>query len=89
MDDYVVLAAVSAFVVMHLIRKKKKYRNRRIWMRPYLARRDYISPVCRELNLDDVLFKNFTRMSRTDFELLVNKVSPLLTKQTTNMRQPI
>lgn len=58
-------------------------------MRPYLARREYISPVCTELSWDSFLFKNFTRMSRYDFEVLLNKVRPILTKQTTNMREPI
>ena len=79
----------SAFIIMHSLKKKSKKRNRRFWMRPYLALRGSILPLCNELNFDDFLFKNFSRMSREDFELLLNKVSPMLTKQTTCMREPI
>lgn len=88
--DELYLAASSAFIIMHAINKKKKKRNRRMWVRPYLARRQVLSSTLwNELRLDDFLFQNFTRMSRSDFELLVNKLGPIITKETTNMRDPI
>lgn len=34
-------------------------------------------------------FKKFTRISNTDFEILLNKISPLITKQDTQLRMAI
>lgn len=34
-------------------------------------------------------FKKFTRMSNIDFEILLNKISPLITKQDTQLRLAI
>ncbi|KAJ8982008.1 hypothetical protein NQ317_004095, partial [Molorchus minor] len=64
--------------------------KKRLWVRPYLARRQVLSSTLwNDLCLDDFLFQNFTRMSRSDFELLVNKLGPIIIKETTNMRDPI
>lgn len=40
-------------------------------------------------NEDSVEFKNFCRMSPNDFDFLLSKVEPLITKQKTRLRIPI
>lgn len=41
------------------------------------------------LNEDSDEFKNFCRMSPNDFDFLLSKVEPLITKQKTRLRIPI
>jgi hypothetical protein len=42
----------------------------------------------RDLELsEDVLFKNFTRMSKTDFYMLLRMVEPMITRQNTRLRE--
>lgn len=41
------------------------------------------------LNEDSTEFRNFCRMSPTDFEFLLSKIEPLITKQRTRLRIPI
>lgn len=41
------------------------------------------------LNEDSEEFKNFCRMSPNDFDVLLSKVEPLITKQNTRLRLPI
>jgi hypothetical protein len=41
-----------------------------------------------ELN-EDVLFKNFTRMSKTNFYTLLGMVEPVITRQNTRFIEPV
>jgi hypothetical protein len=38
---------------------------------------------------EDVLFKNFTRMSKTNFYMLWGIVEPMITKQNTRFRESV
>lgn len=82
-DEMTLIAA--AYIVLAEKRKKRT----RIWIRPYLSRRDTLDSVDKELMLDKYLFKNFTRMSKSDFEFLVNRIGPNIQRQDTNMRNAI
>jgi hypothetical protein len=58
-------------------------------MRPFLSRRSNSETVTREVLLDSYLFKNFTRMSKSELEFLLNAIGPRITKRDTNMRSAI
>lgn len=68
-------------------------KRRRWWVRPLLSQRStegyYDRLICKILRADGREFKNFMRISFSDFEFLLNLVTPLIKKQDTNMRQSI
>ncbi|CAB0017418.1 unnamed protein product [Nesidiocoris tenuis] len=76
----------SAVVVLAAASKKRK---RSIWQREYFSRRDLSTAVASELLLDNWLFVNFARMSKSDFELLVGMVGPKIRKADTEKRKAI
>lgn len=47
------------------------------------------SSLITSLRMRDGSFENFTRMSRTDFEILLNMVAPAVVKQDTKFRKSI
>ena len=51
-------------------------------MRPYLSKRDTIIPVNREMELDNYLVKNFTIISKAEFETLICMIGPNFVKKT-------
>ena len=73
--------------------KKAKKRTRTIWVKNWLKNREEKSiytNLLAELRVDDrENFRRYIRMDTETFENLVSRVRPYLTKQTTNMRQPI
>lgn len=88
MVDTEAVAVAAAFIVLYHRLKKHKSR-RRVWIRPYLNRRETITNLDKELILDKYLFQNFTRMSKSDFEYLLNTIGPRIKKEDTNMRKAI
>jgi hypothetical protein len=83
------MIAAAAYLVLTQQEKKKK--RRRWWNRELFAQRNLSQEsFWSQLNADDgALFKNFTRMSLTDFHCLLNKVAPFISKQDTNYRNSI
>jgi hypothetical protein len=83
------MIAAAAYLV--LTQQKKKKKRRRWWNRELFAQRNLSQEsFWFQLNADDgALFKNFTRMSLTDFHCLLNKVAPFISKQDTNYRNSI
>ncbi|KAF9417933.1 hypothetical protein HW555_005078, partial [Spodoptera exigua] len=71
---------------------KKKWRKRRWWMtsihrnRTSLTMEQQLNELVAESSRE---FKKFTRMSKADFEYLLNKVSPLIAKQDTQLRKAV
>lgn len=74
----------AAYIIMHKCKAKKK--KKRWWMRNYLVNRTYVFD---DLRGFDGSFQNFTRMSRSDFELLLGLIGPAITRQETKFRHPI
>jgi hypothetical protein len=83
------IALVRAAVILLRNRINKKKEKRTLWMRPFLSRRSNSETVTREVLLDSYLFKNFTRTSKSEFEFLLNAISPRISKRDTNMRSAI
>jgi hypothetical protein len=84
-----VLAGISAaFLVLRNIRKKRKKYRRSVWVKDYLKCRN--ARIMRDLELnEDVLFKNFTRVSRTNFYTLLGMVELIITGHNTGFRESV
>ncbi|XP_045126554.1 uncharacterized protein LOC123513458 [Portunus trituberculatus] len=65
----------------------------RVWTRPWLSRRRQESVyfrLVRELSLEDPgALREWIRLDRTQFHHVLQLVTPLIEKQSTNMRQPV
>jgi hypothetical protein len=79
-------AAVAAATII-IEHKKKRYR--RHWMASFLERRNQNLNILEEVRMDSCAFRNFTRMTANDFELLLQLIGPRIKKQDTNMREAV
>jgi hypothetical protein len=80
-------AAVAAATIV-IEHKKKRYRKR--WMESFLERRNRKLKILGEVRMDScALFRNFTRMIASDFQLLLQLIRTSIKKQDTNMREAI
>lgn len=75
------LVLISAAVV--IILSKSKRRKPRWWVRKYLQNKENVFS---DLSVVDGSFTNFTRMNKTDFEILLQKIEPIISKQDTKFR---
>jgi hypothetical protein len=96
-DEEDVLLAAAALIV---IANRKTKRRRRFWVRPTLqSRKKYKgSDLILDLMLDDTdplkleyrsPFKNFLHLTSEDFEILLKKLGPKVSKKDTNWRHAI
>ena len=85
-------AAYLVFYLMRQVQKGRK-RNRTTWGRRWIRNRyksGAYKGVIEEVKKDDpTSFKTFMRMDEESFNFLLEKVSPLIKRQDTNMRQAI
>jgi len=80
-------AAVAAATII-TEHKKKRYRKR--WMAGFLERRNRNLNLLGEVRTDScALFRNFTRVTGSDFELLLQMIGPSIKNQDTDMREAI
>jgi hypothetical protein len=85
--------AAAAYIVMHSLVKNKKRKQRRWWQTQLYTSRSVYSG--RQLLLDlkfqeiSGLYKNFTRMSPTNFEYLINLVGPKIARKDTRWGRAI
>lgn len=98
-------ARLGAAIAAYLVMKKKetveeeeeeqqeKLKRRRIWVREWIERRSdvgFIETLYGEIRSEDPeMYRNFVRMSAADFDLLLEKITPLIQKQDTVMRKSI
>ena len=72
---------------------KRRRRNKKIWVKKWLAARDdkgAYNNIIQELRLDDVeSYRRYLRMNTETFEELLLNISPKLEKQRTMMRKPL
>jgi hypothetical protein len=92
-DEEDVLALVVIASAIKSKRKVKKRRKRREWTKQWLLRRQsrgLYNNLIQELRLEEeLLYSNYLRMSRDNFDTLLSLVKVDISKETTNMREPI
>ncbi|CAH1979656.1 unnamed protein product [Acanthoscelides obtectus] len=84
--------AAAAYIFMHYYVKKnqKKRREKRFWQRQLFVKRNVYSGSNLLIDLKmSGLYKNFTRMSATDFEYLINLIGPKILRKDTSWRKAI
>lgn len=88
-ESTALLVISGAAMIMASLHKKKKRRRR--WWRTELYKKRPGGELMLDLQTQCMsgLYKNFTRMSPTDFEQLLGKIGPLISKQETHLRSPI
>lgn len=91
MTDAEKLICASGFFLISAVNKNKP-KNRKIWQKPLFVER----PLCggekllKDLSYEEKgLFKNFSRMSVTDFNILLSMIKPKIEKWDTNFRRSI
>lgn len=81
----------AAIIALLLDEEDEEERRRnRIWTRPWIVKRQRYGAfhtLFTDLKLDNIAFKNYLRLDRTQFELLLQKVYKHIIKQDTNMRE--
>lgn len=88
-------ALMIMMMVEHVVRKRiqKKKVKRKIWVREWIQRRSqlgFYDNLMQELRMEDPsTYKNFTRIVPTDFDFLVEKLTPLIQRKDTVMRKAI
>lgn len=93
-DEDLFLLGAAYFII-----NKKNKNKRRFWVRPSLRQKgeNVASKLLQDLREDDISiggelrssFKNFLRMSSTDFENLFCLIGPIISKSNTNYRDSI
>jgi len=79
-------AVIAATIIIE--HKKKHYRKQ--WIASFLERRNRNLNLLGEVRMDScTLFRNFTRKTASDFELLLQLIRPSIRRQDTNMREAI
>jgi hypothetical protein len=80
-----ILCSGAMIVMCNMIKKEKK---RRRWWRTELYRKRVDNELIRDLKFQHVSghYKNFTRMSPTDFDKLLTMIGPKISKKDTRFR---
>nr|XP_022910725.1 putative nuclease HARBI1 [Onthophagus taurus] len=87
-----VFGAILAQRINRLAKSKEKRKKRRWWVRKWILQRksgthNLVDGELRSNYTED--FKNLLRMSEAEFDYLLERVSPLISKSDTNMRQAV
>lgn len=87
-DSSLLLGVSAAYLIIASAKKRRDKKKRSIWMKNYLKTRNF--GIIDDLQLDeDIVFRNFTRMSRTNFYYLLKKIEPEIEKQNTRFREAV
>nr|CAI5838740.1 unnamed protein product [Callosobruchus analis] len=86
--DAILLGVITvAYLVLKQVDERKKLK-RLVWMKEYFELRNL--QILKDLGGNDyILFRNFTRMSRNNFETLLEMVRPIIRKSDTRFREAI
>lgn len=90
--NQLIVACASYIIINKIVKRRKEKENRKprlVWMSDlYLSRTRY-DAMNLLADLNDTFFKNFTRMSREDFGILLEKIKPKIIKRNTYFREAI
>lgn len=86
-DDAILLGGISAaYLVLRRVKRKKT--RRAIWMKEYFKTRNF--GILKDLQCNEnVLFNNFTRMSKKNFDTLLDMVKPFIERSDSHFREAI
>ncbi|XP_015377875.1 PREDICTED: uncharacterized protein LOC107172114 [Diuraphis noxia] len=88
MSDSNLLLGVSAAYLIIASANKKRRKKRSLWVKNYLKNRNF--GIIDDLQLDeDILFRNFTRMSQANFYSILKIIEPEIVKQNTRFREAV
>ena len=92
-DDSIISTILLTGNILSQRRRRKPKRRRLVWTHDWIQRREehgaYHS-LLRELRASDpVSYRNFIRMDEVSFSTLLQKLSPIITRQNTVMRRSI
>jgi hypothetical protein len=85
-EEVVAISAAYIVIISSVLKPKRK---RRWWMRNFLLQRERRVNILSDLRMSDGSFVNFTRMSSSDFETLLQMIAPSIAKQDTILRNAI
>ena len=87
------VALLSTLTAICLLRQARRRKSRSCWVRSWLLRRDengFSNTLVRELESDDLAeYKSMFRMDKDSFQFLLEKVTPLIRKEDTLLRQSV
>lgn len=87
------VVSCASIIIAAALTKKKKRKKRSVWVKTWLLQRDIkgaYNNIIQELRLEDMEnYRRYLRMNTETFEELLNRVTPLLKKQSTTMRKPL
>ena len=87
------VTALSAAIIIKICRRraKKKRRSRRVWVKPWLLKKQELSHVNLIWELQDIPedWKNYLRMDKENYLDLLERITPLIKKQDNVMRSAI
>ena len=82
-----------SLLLMRRYRRRLRAANRQKWSRPWIMRREIRGAhanIIRELNAEDPeRFRQYHRVNREEFNEILVKVSPLISKKETHLRSTI
>lgn len=85
-DSHVLLGVSAAYLMIASAKKRRKKRS--LWVKNDLKTRNF--GIIDDLQLDeDILFRNFTRMSRSNFYSILKIIEPEIEKQNTRFRESV
>ena len=88
-----ILSAIFILLFDDEKKTKKEEKKRSTWIRPWLARREergFYHQLLREISVEDsAAFHELLRVTKTQFHVLVDSLSPRLAKRDTVMRESI
>ena len=85
------VTALSAAIIIKICRRRAKKKRRRVWVKPWLLKKQELSHVNLIWELQDIPedWKNYLRMDKENYLDLLERITPLIKKQDNVMRSAI